>query len=276
VLLENLWIAIFVAVIGGIAVSIIGRRPDGALPYSGEYFAWRARKDIGNELIDFAYDAAIQNRVDPLLLWSVMFAEALQRPRWVRNIERVKGLLFKNGTYGVTQELADRPISDKDAISKTAEALAGCWVIVRNEYGLAGDDGLIWKYASQHNRDGRFIEGVGQIYSYLEWANAPLYQAFTQNGLKVIEVRRFGEEFGLRAATTEDRLQFRFASASGQQGEYVIERPVDVIQPHLWSFELHFDSDVSSFELTIEGSRGRAVLDVPIVAASESRNDPRG
>ena len=268
VLLENLWVAIFIAIAGGVALSVIGRRPDGARTFDPQYFVWRADRDVGIELSDIAYKAAMDYRCDPILLRSIMFAEALQRPRWVRNIERVKGVFFKRGTYGVTQESADQPISDEEAIHRTARSLSHCWAVTLEEWGFAGNDGLIWKHSAHHNEDVRFIAGVQEIYRSLSYSPQSMAYELESRELKILEVRRYPHRFGMRAVTSANVLSFSYTSASGDLAQTRIERPEDVPQAELWAFELSFDVDVSLISAVLTGPGGLASYEIPVNAAT--------
>lgn len=268
VLLENLWVAIFIAIAGGVAVSVTGRRPDGARTFDPEYFVWRAVRDVGIELTDIAYKAAMDYRCDPILLRSIMFAEALQRPRWVRNMERVKGLLFKRGTYGVTQESADQPISDEESIRRTARSLTHCWAGTIEEWGFASNDGLIWKYSAIHNEDVRFIAGVQDIYRSIQYSPQSIAYHLESRELKILEVRRYPHRFGMRAVTDANVLVFSYTSASGDSAQTRIERPEDVPQAELWAFEFSFDVDVGLILADLIGPRGPASHDIQVTAAT--------
>jgi len=270
VLIENLWVAVFIAIAGGVAVSVIGKRPDGAQPFDPHYFVWRAERDVGIDLTDNAYQAAIENRCDPILLRAIMFAEALQRPKWVRNVEHAKGRFFKRGSYGVTQEYSDRPISDEESIRLTAQALSHRWALAEGDWGLAAKDGLIWKYASQHNPDARFIQGVQQVYVALQYSTqAQMYQLDSKD-IKVLEVRRYAHHFGFRAVTISDVLVFEYTPASGKPQQTRIERPSDVSAPNLWAFEMGFDVDVDLIAVSLTGFSGTSFFEIPISATISS------
>lgn len=61
---------------------------------------------------------------DPFLLGAVMVLENAQRPAWFRRLERIKGRLLKQGTYGIMQIYSERPISDEISIEKMAQRLS--------------------------------------------------------------------------------------------------------------------------------------------------------
>src|SRR5215207_5321217 len=76
---------------------------------------------------------AAQHGTDPLLVESIMMVENVQRPRWFRTAERLKGIFAKPGTYGIMQVASPRPLSDKDSIRIAIETrLAGQTVPIRD------------------------------------------------------------------------------------------------------------------------------------------------
>lgn len=263
-LLENLWIAVFIAIAGGIAVAVIGRRPTDANGFDSDYFVWRAKRDVDIELIDWAFEVAIENRSDPILLRSIMFAEALQRPKWVRAVERVKGLLFGKGSYGVTQEHADHPISDRESIARTGRALSNSWALAQDEWGWHPHDGLIWKFAAKHNEDVPFIQGVQKIYRIVHQDSAlATYGAF-HAALHLIEIRRYPQEFGLRGVTSALSLEFAYEPFAGAGGNKTFGRPSDCAEGGLWSFEMRFPVDIDALNVDLTMPFERSSFAIPI------------
>lgn len=59
---------------------------------------------------------AVRNDADPTLVQAVMAVENLQRPPWFRRLERIKGLVIKEGTYGIMQARSQKPLSDVASI----------------------------------------------------------------------------------------------------------------------------------------------------------------
>lgn len=253
-LLESLWVAIFIAIAGGVAVAIIGKRPSGARPFDPNYYVWRAERDVGLELIDVAFEKSLEYRCDPVLLRAIMYAEAIQRPKWVRRLERAKGRLVPRGSYGVTQERAERPISDAEAIRRTASKIAGRWGVVQGESGLVQNPGLIWMHAVTHNEDVAFIGGVQEIYSSIfHGVDTVAYHNSMIDVIHVIEIRRYPQNFGFRALTAAAKVKFKPVAAVGEKDTIVLRRPDDVERGELWAFELELDVDVSELRIKVKG-----------------------
>lgn len=269
-LLENLWIAIFVAIAGGIAVAVIGRRPSDANGFDEDYFIWRAKRDVPIELTDAAFEAAIEFGCDPVLLRAIMFAEALQRPSWIRRLERVKGKIIPHGSYGVTQETSSRPIGDVEAIRITASKLSHAWSMVEHQYGWTADDGLVWKFASNHNEDVAFIEGVRKLLPFVQKdrLSAPYN---TPECLHLIETRRYPHEFGLRGLTTADEIRYVEATISTGLLFGSLQRPTISLVGEPWAFELKMPVDTTKVDFQIQTSTGEIPFSMTVTAASYKR-----
>ena len=48
----------------------------------------------------------------------MILVESIQRPRWFRCLERLKGLIFRKGTYGLMQVKSPSPIGDRASIDR--------------------------------------------------------------------------------------------------------------------------------------------------------------
>ena len=76
------------------------------------------KKRIGTELIGYARDSAERKGLDPDLVETVILTESIQRPRWFRRLEFVKGVVFRKGTYGIMQVQSPHPIRDRKSIDE--------------------------------------------------------------------------------------------------------------------------------------------------------------
>jgi hypothetical protein len=112
---KSLWGTVFVAMVAAIVISKTNVQFDIARLIT------RSRKEVGAKLITLARDEAKRVGASPDLAEAVLLTENLQRPRWFRTLERVKGRIFPRGSYGVMQVMADRPLSDEESIRKAVE-----------------------------------------------------------------------------------------------------------------------------------------------------------
>ena len=116
------------------------------------------RQRIGDELRWHLRDQAEASGLDPDLMEAVMIAEALQRPRWFRVLERIKGLVFRKGTYGVMQVQSDRPLSDRESIDIAVSRFSG----VFQPGGLS--DSSFYERLAEYNPSDEFASVVEEVY----------------------------------------------------------------------------------------------------------------
>ncbi len=119
-----LWTALLAGTIGAFLIEVSRGdwvNPRHALNYS--------RAKLGDELWGRAAEAARTHGADEALVKAILLTENLARPSWVRRLERLKGRLFKHGTYGVMQIKSEAPISDGQSIDlAVAQRLHGTQV----------------------------------------------------------------------------------------------------------------------------------------------------
>lgn len=156
----SMWTGLFAALVATVAQQSLRRHNDS----SG--LVELARKEVGEDLWQYAEDAAMTHSCDPTLIRAIMLAEVLQRPLWMRRAERLKSIVSRSGSYGVTQEFSDHPLSDREAIELTARRFAG-YFPERDDYGeriRARMEAAI----EDHNYDAGFVRNVMDIYSELD------------------------------------------------------------------------------------------------------------
>lgn len=85
-----------------------------------------ARKDVGERVWQYAAMRGQECGVPVRLLQAIIVAESMQRPRWIRRLERLTARVTFHKisfTQGVTQEQSTRVLSDVDSIEKTIRFL---------------------------------------------------------------------------------------------------------------------------------------------------------
>jgi hypothetical protein len=84
------------------------------------------RRHLGSELLEYARQVAHAEQADPELVEAIMLTEGLQRPHWFRRLERMKSVVFKDGTYGIMQVTNHGSLSDRESIERAVtKHLAG-------------------------------------------------------------------------------------------------------------------------------------------------------
>jgi hypothetical protein len=99
------------------------------------------RSRIAPELVALARREAVSHGADPDLVEAILVTEELQRPTWFRQLERLKSLVFREGTYGIMQVRHRGWIGDEESIRlAVADRLAGQQIPVQT-YGRPGELG---------------------------------------------------------------------------------------------------------------------------------------
>ncbi|WP_147359970.1 hypothetical protein [Clavibacter lycopersici] len=214
-LVESLWTAAFVAVCAGFIFSLIGTRESRETAMTGEYLSRRAITDVGLSTVDYAYGKAIASGADPILIRAILFAEVIQRPRWVRNLEKWSWWIRRRGTYGVMQVAGRRPVTDYDSIDQTCTQYAGAWgASLSTEGGYdtwTTDWRGSWAELGYRNGDAVFIDMVNQIYATSFYAYS--YQGQPSNirgNLHIYQIRRYATQFALRGITSASYIVIRY------------------------------------------------------------------
>jgi hypothetical protein len=128
----------------------------------------RARADVGDRLWTLTRELAWQHHTDADLLTAIVASEALQRPRWLRRGERLRGRFpfLRRGSYGVAQITSSRPLTDEDSVSLLAQAFDG-YLPQRGAGGYLLPKRLEARL-EQHNSSEAFINQVKSIYGELQ------------------------------------------------------------------------------------------------------------
>jgi hypothetical protein len=148
---KSLWSTLFVAIL---AVFAIKSRGDTS---SAHGLVTKSRHEVGQRMIDLCRRKAEESGVDPAILEGVLLTENLQRPSWVRQLERWKGRISPAGTYGVMQVRSHKPINDAESIDRAIADFFSGVTISRDEYG-AFDDRELRSLLRRYNPDSNFIE----------------------------------------------------------------------------------------------------------------------
>lgn len=99
---SDLWTALLAGVLGAFLIKVTSGRElsEGAL-------IERLRARLPDDLREYARRKAEETDSDPDLVEAFMIVENVQRPRWLRRFERLKGTVVRSGTYGILQVHSD-------------------------------------------------------------------------------------------------------------------------------------------------------------------------
>lgn len=180
-LAEAAWTGAFAAVLA-VTLQSLGRRD-----LTDTSLLQRGRNAVPAGLWLRAQQAALRRGTDPDLLRAIVAAEALQRPAWLRRLERVKGRVVGPGTYGIAQVSADSPLSDEESIDELARRFQG-YMPERSQYGDALRERLQFNI-ERHNSKRAFVDMVTTFYEELQGALGYSTVATASDGRPIIEVR---------------------------------------------------------------------------------------
>lgn len=155
------WTGVFVAVLAFFA------RRVGAFEHTGEGRLARARSDIGSDLWAYATETATKSDCDPDLIRAIVAAESLQRPRWIRRLERAKGKFVGQGSYGIAQISSATPLTDEESVDRLCQAFAGYYPERDHQYGSILESRMRAK-VEDHNVDPVFVDLVCELHGELQ------------------------------------------------------------------------------------------------------------
>lgn len=156
----GLWTAVVAAVLGAYIVHLSRRTDDFTVSMS------KSRHSISGKLWEKARADAVRHQADPELVHAIMLIENIQRPRWFRRLERLKGVFFRAGTYGIMQVQSSHPISDEESVERcVSERLNGVQVPL-DDYGYPDGD-FVRTVALRFNPEVVYADSVVQAYEFV-------------------------------------------------------------------------------------------------------------
>lgn len=161
---KSLWTTAFIAVLAAIVIARTKVQVDiGRL-------VKRSRREVGADLVQFARSEAGKSGVDPDIAEAILLTENLQRPGWFRYLERIKGRFFPHGTYGVMQVWSERPLTDKESISRAMAHLDRVTLTVNQNgyYDYRQAEGVFRDYNDNPN----FVSVAENVLSQI-WSPRP-------------------------------------------------------------------------------------------------------
>ena len=123
----------------------------------------RIRRRVESYYMSYVRSRVDNPRFDFELFEAVMIAESLQRPRWFRILERLKGIVWKPGTYGVMQVRSDRPLSDFESIDKALYDLGHLFIDVPDYNDDSWYSDVVTRLRT-YNGSAAFVETVMDVY----------------------------------------------------------------------------------------------------------------
>ena len=200
-LISALWTAGIAAIAGAWLLSVTHQDGD---ENGSQAEAFRSSKAaIGEPTWRAASDVARQVQADERLVHSVMLVENIQRPRWIRRLERLVGFVTRSGSFGPLQVHGHDPSGTDTA--KVGDDVRKQFAGQHFPADISGDDyerGMLedqWRrvFLKGYNGDPQWSLDVQEAYSWLEHGGSTA-QAYSpvnaRDGLPTIEVSRIGQD----------------------------------------------------------------------------------
>ncbi|NOJ58424.1 hypothetical protein [Arthrobacter sp. 260] len=224
-LIFALWTAVFAAVLATAFQQLL-RTPN----LSVEQKLAAARKDMGEGTWAYVEEAASNANCEPVLMRAIVAAEALQRPRWMRRLERAKGRVIPEGSYGVAQMTASKPLSDAQSVQALCDQHAGYYP-VRNSAGYVRD-ALLRARIEKHNSNPEFVASVMEFYHHLTPWVQHHSASISYDGrphIEVVGVQRIGSQFEIKgfAVIPSSQLCAAYCDDAGWHSPVEIQDPGD-------------------------------------------------
>lgn len=158
---KALWTTIFVAILAIVALSVT------RVQFDVFNLVRRSRREVGPDLLNFARKKAVAFGTEPELVEAILLAENLQRPRWFRRLERLKGRIFPAGSYGVVQVTSAKPLSDKESIDIAVSVFLAGAAIDHTNYET--ESRTLWAALRRYNDNPVFVDLCKHLYEAIRY-----------------------------------------------------------------------------------------------------------
>jgi hypothetical protein len=176
---------------------------------------------VPQRLIDMTVRAAAREKVDRDLALAILISERIQRPGWLRVLERRTGPFAR--THGPFQNMPNRDATDEQSVDAAMRTLAGSMLPREGGYSLRV--GRLHYSIEKHNRSTTFVELCESVFYSISSEVSPVSEAIGEDGspaIRLLRRRRIEDRWELLGDVSGDAL---YVSA------YVIEpspRPLNV------------------------------------------------
>lgn len=229
----SLWTGLFAAVLAAYILSLKHDHAD------AEGLIAQARTDVGTDVWEHIDVMAWKHDCEADVLRAIVVVESLQRPAWVRRLERAMGRVSRRGSYGVAQMTAAEPLSDKESVEALAVSFEGYYP-ERSSNGHIKRERMEAR-VERHNRKAAFIETFRDVFFELHPVYVPNHStARALDGrpiIEVVSVEREGAEWALRGTACVHEANIVWASF-GDNGATGGQVTATIGAPHRGRWEL--------------------------------------
>ena len=155
-LIDNIWSSLFTAIFAIYLYRIYEKNQ-----VVEEILFQKSIDSISPDLIKYIDEYSLEHDVDNNLIKAIAIVENLQRPNWLRKLERIKSIFVKSGSYGIMQVKSDKYISDKESIRIAINKYFNKISNIRSENDLSE---IVFTY----NKNKDYNELVIKAYNHLK------------------------------------------------------------------------------------------------------------
>lgn len=241
-LVTALWTAVFTAILAAAFLRVTERRDERLS------LEWVTR-DVGPQLWEEIPAIARDHDADPYLVQAIVAAEATQRPRWFRKLERALGI---GTTYGVGQVTGTRSMTDRDSVASVAKAFSG-YRPDRRPDGYLANRRLFEFHVENHNSNPAFITDCAQYLDELSPTTPYFLGPMSEDGFPAVQLhvmRRAHRHVTLEGSAACPAGMIRARDADGVS--LGVKRLPD--SPHRQRWSLLVPIEVDSVKLSLEAS----------------------
>lgn len=156
-LIDNIWSTLITAVLAIVLYEIYSNRNRTTI----DTILHQSYESIDQKIIDHINRLCKENSASTRLVKAICIAENIQRPKWIRRLEKVKSLLFKNGSYGVMQVQSKNWISDKKSVEIAIVKY------FKNSNSTYLDYSTIKTFVKKYNSSEQYFDLVYSAFNYL-------------------------------------------------------------------------------------------------------------
>jgi len=157
----DIWSAIFTAFLFILVTKILENSD------KSDYAIFKElKKKLDKGLVSLIRKTSKIEKADYKLVLAVCIVENMQRPKWIRFIERLKSLIIKEGSYGIMQVKSGKYIDDKTSIKIAIKKYFKITKYIKElECGKIRKE--IISVVMKYNPDQKYASNVADVYCHI-------------------------------------------------------------------------------------------------------------
>lgn len=125
-----------------------------------EIYLADATRNLPSDIVKLIEAESKKHRANKNLVLAVCATENIQRPKWVRKLENLKGLVFPKGTYGIMQVSSREPLTDEESVVKSVKKYF-------SHTRTAKGNSELKKIVMRYNNSEQYIDIVMNVYAFM-------------------------------------------------------------------------------------------------------------